>query len=111
MSGLVCDFRNRIAHLQGMGAEVMPELMRRDPVGTLVKKPVDTAAVQFPAVPADKQILRVGVPFLQIFPDCVEDLVIGEYDPLLIALPCYQKFPCLKKPSYGKYGDRKRPVC
>ncbi len=56
MSGLVCDFSNRISHLQGMGAEMMPEFMRRDPVGTLVKKTVDTAAVQFPAVPADKQI-------------------------------------------------------
>ena len=63
---------------------------------TLIKKPVHTAAVEFPTVPADKHILRLGVPFFQILPDCMNDLVIDEHDPLLIPFPNYQKLSCLQ---------------
>ena len=96
MAGLICDFRNRISHLQGMRAEIMPELMRRDPVRTPIEKSVHTAAVEFSTIPADKQILRLGVSYFQILPDCMDDLVIDEYDPLLIAFSSHQQFPCLK---------------
>ena len=96
MSGLICDFRNRISHLQGMRAEVMPERVRCNPVRTLIEKSVHTAAVEFSTIPADKQILRLGVSYFQILPDCMDDLVIDEYDPLLIAFSSHQQFPCLK---------------
>lgn len=99
MAGLICDFRNRISHLQGMRAEVMPELVRGNPVRTLIEKTVHTAAMELSAIPADKQVLRLGASYLQILPDCMDDLVIDEYDPLLIAFSSHQQFPCLKSIS------------
>ena len=59
MASLICDFRNRISHLQGMRAEVMPERVRGNPIRTLIEKTVHTAAVEFPAIPADKQVFRL----------------------------------------------------
>ena len=70
--------------------------MRRDPVRTPIEKSVHTAAGEFSTIPADKQILRLGVSYFQILPDCMDDLVIDEYDPLLIAFSSHQQFPCLK---------------
>src|SRR5699024_12219725 len=96
MSGLICDFRNCISHLQGMRAEVMPERVRCNPVRTLIEKTAHTAAVELSAIPADKQVLRLRVSYLQILPDCMDDLVIDEHDPLLIAFSSHQQFPCLK---------------
>ena len=96
MASLICDFRNRISHLQGMRAKVVPELVRGNPVRTLIEKTVHTAAVELSAIPADKQVLRLGVSYLQILPDRMDDLVIDEYDPLLIAFSNHQQFPCLK---------------
>ena len=74
----------------------MPELVRGNPVRTLIEKTVHTAAVELSAIPADKQVLRLGVSYFQILPDCMDDLVIDEYDPLLIAFSNHQQFPCLK---------------
>lgn len=74
----------------------MPQLMRGDPIRTLIKKTVHTAAVELSAIPADKQVLRLRFSHFQILPYRMDDLVIDEYDPLLIAFSCYQKFPCLK---------------
>ena len=81
MAGLICDFRNRISHLQGMRAEIMPELVRGNPVRTLIEKSVHTAAVEFSTIPADKQILRLGVFLLLKYSrTALDDLVIDEYD-------------------------------
>ena len=96
MAGLVCHLGHRIAHFQGMRAEVVPELVRGNPVRTLIEKTVHTAAVELSAIPADKQVLRLGISYLQVLTNCMDDLVIDEYDPLLIAFSSHQQFPCLK---------------
>ena len=87
MASLICDFRNRISHLQGMRAKVVPELVRGNPVRTLIEKTVHTAAVELSAISADKQVLRLGVSYLQVLKNCMDDLVIENTIRCLLPFP------------------------
>ena len=87
MACLIGHLVDVIAAFQCVGTEEVPQRVRGNGIGVCIKDPIDLPPGQVFTVPPGEEVRAIGVrPFLQVLPNCINNLISDEHHSHLVTL-------------------------